>query len=85
MAFPLRGVELISLVSKICHYDVNCPSCTQKCWKQSQSLDLFIYFLLFFFLLGQQHSQAETFELTCLIFSEITILPLYLLSQIDFL
>lgn len=43
MAFPLRGVELISLVSKICHYDFNCPSCTQKCWKQSRSFDLFIY------------------------------------------
>lgn len=45
MAFPLRGVELISSVSKICHYDFNCPSCTQKCWKQSQSFNLFIYFV----------------------------------------
>lgn len=25
MAFPLRGVEIISLVLKICHCEFNCP------------------------------------------------------------
>lgn len=51
MAFPLRGVELISLESKICHYDFNCPSCTQKYGKQSK--------LVFFFL------AREAAKLTC--------------------
>lgn len=40
MTFPLRGVELITLVSKICHYDFNYPSCRQKYGRQSKFLIL---------------------------------------------